>query len=117
MMIPFATVMYVEPVEFFRNVPTTRPQGASQRHFDPAGVEMMASVQPAELNLQDSQGRWYVVQGYRVYTEASPGAVADDKFEWRDRHGTPHSLAVQGPSTQGGIGGVTWVTECVETRS
>jgi hypothetical protein len=103
--------MYPDDVIFFRHVPTTGPQGASKRTFPDAGEDLRASVQPGDVNRIDAQGRVYTTEGYKVYTPSDPQAKADDKFEWRGR-----VLAVVGPTIVRGIGGVSWQTECVETR-
>lgn len=112
MMEEFDPEMYrPEEVVFYRQVPATSSQGGPRRTFPEAGEDMVASVQSQMVDRSDAQGRVYTTLGYSVYTPTDPRAQAGDKFEWRGR-----TLVAEGPTDPKGIGGVTWLTRCTETR-
>jgi hypothetical protein len=116
MMILYSESMYPDDVLYSRHVPVVKPSGASTATFPTPAVPMRASVQPANVDQADASGRTYTTLVYSIYTPTTPAAVADDKIEYTDRAGIFHVLAVEGPTTQRGIGGVTWLTQCVETK-
>ncbi len=110
-MIPFSPLMYPDDVIFFRSVPATGDQGASRRTFPAPGIPLKASVQSKSVDRTDTKGRVTTVTVHSVRTPTDPQAEADDKFEWLGR-----TLTVEAGTLPKGIGNVTWLTNCLETK-